>query len=232
MRTDFLSPPPSNAVKEPITNRIYDSILEDIRSGRLAPGQKLKVRDLTSEYGGSTGSCREVLNRLVGERFVQTKGMTGFSVRDLSSEDLIEVLDLRDQLESHAFVQAIQHGGADWEERLVLAFHRLERERVREGASLIEREYHHREFHLALIGVQTSEWHQFFIRILSLHSERYRRILVPKKIFDPEYVRLVDEEHEQIMRLALDRRAEEAAEALKKHRSRSRKDLLIALEGR
>ncbi|MBO9402666.1 GntR family transcriptional regulator [Shimia sp. R9_3] len=232
MRSDILPPSTTSAAKEPITNRIYDSILEDIRSGKLEPGQKLKVRELTSEYGGSTGSCREVLNRLSGERFVQTKGMTGFSVRDLSSQDLVEVLDLRDQLESQAFVQAIQHGDTEWEERLVLAFHRLERERVREGTSLIEREYYHREFHLALIGAHTSEWHQFFIRTLSLHSERYRRILLPKRIFEPEYVRVVDEEHEQIMRLALERRAEEAAEALKKHRSRSRTDLLIALEGR
>ncbi len=232
MRTDILPPSTASTAKEPITNRIYDSILEDIRSGKLEPGQKLKVRELTSEYGGSTGSCREVLNRLAGERFVQTKGMTGFSVRDLSSEDLVEVLDLRDQLESQAFVQAIQHGDTEWEERMVLAFHRLERERAREGTSLIEREYYHREFHLALIGAHTSEWHQFFIRTLSLHSERYRRILLPKRIFEPDYVRVVDEEHEQIMRLALERRAEEAAEALKKHRSRSRTDLLVALEGR
>lgn len=232
MRTDILHPSTNPNAKEPITNRIYASILEDIRSGKLAPGQKLKVRELTSEYGGSTGSCREVLNRLAGERFVQTKGMTGFSVRDLSAQDLIEVLDLRDQLEAQAFVQAIQHGDSDWEERLVLAFHRLERERTREGTSLIEREYYHREFHLALIGAHTSEWHQFFIRTLSLHSERYRRILLPKKIFEPEYVRLVDDEHANIMRLALERRSEQAAAALKKHRSRSRNDLLIALENR
>ncbi|MBO9475442.1 GntR family transcriptional regulator [Shimia sp. R10_1] len=232
MHTDIPPISATSTAKEPITNRIYDSILEDIRSGKLEPGQKLKVRELTSEYGGSTGSCREVLNRLAGERFVQTKGMTGFSVRDLSPEDLIEVLDLRDQLESQALVQAIQHGDTDWEEGMVLAFHRLERERIREGTSLIEREYYHREFHLALIGAHTSEWHQFFIRTLSLHSERYRRILLPKRIFEPDYVRVVDEEHELIMRLALERRAEEAAEALKKHRSRSRTDLLVALESR
>ena len=232
MHTDLPHTSAASAAKEPITNRIYDSVLEDIRSGKLEPGQKLKVRELTSEYGGSTGSCREVLNRLAGERFVQTKGMTGFSVRDLSAEDLVEVLDLRDQLESQALVQAIQHGDTDWEEGLVLAFHRLERERVRGGTSLIEREFYHREFHLALIGAHTSEWHQFFIRTLSLHSERYRRILLPKRIFEPDYVRVVDEEHEQIMRLALERRAKEAAEALKKHRSRSRTDLLVALEGR
>ncbi len=232
MRTDFLPPSTTATAKEPITNRIYDSILEDIRSGKLEPGQKLKVRELTSEYGGSSGSCREVLNRLAGERFVQAKGMTGFSVRGLSSDDLVEVLNLRDQLEAQAFVQAIQHGNAEWEERLVLAFHRLERERSREGSSLNEREFYHREFHMALIGAQTSEWHQFFIRILSLHSERYRRMLLPKKIFEPEYVRIVDEEHEQIMRLALERHPDEAAAALKKHRSRSRTDLLAALEGR
>lgn len=232
MRTDFQTSPATASSKEPITNRIYDSILEDIRSGKLAPGQKLKVRDLTTEYGGSTGSCREVLNRLAGERFVQAKGMTGFFVRGLSAEDLVEVLDLRDQLEAQTIVQAIKHGDADWEERMVLAFHRLERERSREGTALNDREYFHREFHMALIGAHTSEWHQFFIRILSLHSERYRRLLVPEKIFEPEYIKLVDEEHKEIMRLALERRAEEAAEALKTHRSRSRNDLLSILKNR
>lgn len=232
MRTDFLNPASGPATKEPVTNRIYDLILEDIRSGKLAPGQKLKVRELTTDYGGSTGSCREVLNRLAGERFVQTKGMTGFSVRGLSSEDLIEVLDLRDQLEAQAVVQAVEHGDSDWEEQLVLAFHRLERERQREDSVLYEREFYHRAFHMALIGAHTSEWHQFFIRILSLHSERYRRILLPKKIFDPNYIKLVDEEHATIMRLALDRKPQETAEALNKHRSRSRTDLLATLKAR
>lgn len=216
--------PGTDPQKVPVTSRIYDAVLEDIRSGTLAPGAKLKVRDLTGRYDGSTGSCREVLNRLVGERFVESRGMTGFRVRPLSSSDFIEILDLRDQLERQALRNAIENGDNAWEERLIIGFHRMMRQR--ENITLPSRETFHRDFHMALIDSGANSWGQFYVRVLSLHCERYRRIVMPEKIFDKAYLDMVDAEHEALMELSLARKADEAIEALKSHRGRSRDDIL------
>jgi DNA-binding GntR family transcriptional regulator len=218
----------ADSPKESVTLRIYEEVLEDIRSGKLAPGSKLKVRDLSTTYRGSVGSCREVMNRLMGERFVESRGMTGFKVKGLSAVDFAEVHDLRDALEAHALRTAIDIGDAAWEENLILAYHRLTRGGGIED-DIVSREARHRNFHLALIDAGSSDWHKFYVRVLNLHGERYRRILLPKRIQNPDYVAEVDAEHRQLMELCLDRDADRAAVLLKRHRSRSRADLLNEL---
>jgi DNA-binding GntR family transcriptional regulator len=222
---------PANAdsKKESVTLRIYGAVLEDIRSGKLPPGSKLKVRDLSAAYQGSVGSCREVMNRLMGERFVESRGMTGFKVKGLSAEDFAEVHDLRDTLEEHALRVAIDIGGPQWEENLIVAYHRLTRDVPQPNLDIVARETLHREFHHAVIGAGSFEWHQFLVRLLNLHGERYRRILLPDRIKNKTYVDEVDAEHQQLMQLCLDRKADDAAALLKKHRSRSRADLLDAI---
>jgi DNA-binding GntR family transcriptional regulator len=221
----------TDSKKESVTCRIYEAVLEDIRSGRLAPGSKLKVRELSSTYSGSVGSCREVMNRLMGERFVETRGMTGFKVRDLSAVDFAEVHDLRDALEEHALRTAIEIGDAAWEESIIVAYHRLTRGADSAELDIVTRETLHRNFHLALIDAGSSDWHQFYVRVLNLHGERYRRILLPNRIKSASYVKKVDAEHKHLMELCLERNADEAAKLLKMHRSRSRADLLKELSG-
>lgn len=215
--------------KESVTLRIYEAVLEDIRSGKLAPGSKLKVRDLSTTYSGSVGSCREVMNRLMGERFVESRGMTGFKVRDLSASDFAEVHDLRDALEEHALRTAIDVGDAAWEESIVVAYHRLTRGAALVSHDVVAREALHRNFHLSLIRAGSSDWHQFYVRVLNLHGERYRRIFLPHKILSKDYIAEVDAEHEDLMRLCLDRQADQAVALLKQHRGRSREDMLREL---
>jgi DNA-binding GntR family transcriptional regulator len=221
----------ADSKKESVTYRIYEAVLEDIRSGKLAPGSKLKVRDLSSAYTGSVGSCREVMNRLMGERFIETRGMTGFKVRDLCAVDFAEVHALRAALEEHALRTAIKVGDAAWEESIIVAYHRLTRGTDTAGLDIVIRETLHRNFHLALIDAGSSDWHQFYVRVLNLHGERYRRILLPNRIKSASYLEKVDAEHKQLMELCLERKADGAAKLLKKHRSRSRADLLKELRG-
>ena len=110
-----------------------------------------------------------------------------------------------------------------------MAFHRLTRTATEKEQDIVTRESLHRDFHLSLIGAGSSDWHQFYVRVLNLHGERYRRIILPDRIRSAEYVSQVDEEHRQLMELCLNRDADGASSLLKQHRNRSREDLINAL---
>ena len=75
---------------------------------------------------------------------------------------------------------------SNWEENIVVAFHRLTRTATEKEQNIVTRESLHRDFHLSLIGTGLSDWHQFYVRLLNLHGERYRRTFLPDRIRDAD----------------------------------------------
>ena len=80
----------------------YQQIKRDIIFGDLTPGNKLKLDGLRERYAASMSTLRETLSRLASEGFVEAKDQRGFFVTPVSSEDLIEIANLRILLECHA----------------------------------------------------------------------------------------------------------------------------------
>lgn len=78
------------------SDRVADSILQDIRNGRLVPGQHLLEPELTSRLGISRGSLREALKHLAAAGIVTLSRFRGAYISTL---DLKSVLDLLDTLE-------------------------------------------------------------------------------------------------------------------------------------
>jgi GntR family carbon starvation induced transcriptional regulator len=133
---------------------VADRLRADILRGTLAPESRLAMKDLCERYVVGTSPIREALHRLTGEGFVQFFGQRGFRVPPLSLDDLEDLTDLRMLVDEAAIRQAIGRGGDAWEDGIVSAFHRLERQVGRFGSDDDEgiREYDavHRQFHLAL----------------------------------------------------------------------------------
>lgn len=100
-------------------------IRQDIISGALPPGRKLKLEQLKELYSVSVSTLREILSRLATENLVVAEGQRGFEVSPASQQELLELGDLRVLLECHAIGLSFVAGDLDWEARVVAAHHKL-----------------------------------------------------------------------------------------------------------
>jgi DNA-binding GntR family transcriptional regulator len=195
----------------------HQKIMTDIIGGRLKPGRKLRVKSLMDSYGVGNSPAREALNQLVGEGLVVRQDHTGFRVAPTSAEELREIVTTRCWLEEMALRRSIRHGDERWEERIILAHHRLSRTPGPAGVSLLadrlEWEHRHREFHLALISGCGSGILVDYCLELQRRSFRYRNLSSVRAYRD----NLDVAEHREIHDAVLDRDADRAVELLTDH---------------
>ena len=90
-----------------LTEQTYSLLREDIIEGRLAPGSKLRIEHLRTQYGIGAGTLREALTRLVSDALVSTEGQRGFSVTPIAMSDLEDITRLRVHIETDALRQSI-----------------------------------------------------------------------------------------------------------------------------
>lgn len=201
-----------------LAERAYLGLRQDIVTGALPPGQRLRVEHLKDRYEVGAGTLREALGLLVSDALVQAEGQRGFRVAPMSLADLQDVTDNRVFLETEALRQSIRRGDTAWEAALVEAFEQLSRAERRRGAErdIAEWERCNRAFHEALIAAHDSRWNKYMLGILYRHSERYRHLamrLVDMASLDRD----VHREHEDIFKAAMARQEARAALALEAH---------------
>lgn len=210
---DKLSSTPGSSKSQ--TSVAYEAIRNEIISGTHQPGKKLKIQDLADELGVAPGAVREALSRLVPERLVISRDQHGFSVAPLSIDDLIDLTELRCEIEAIALRRAVANSNVDYEVRLISAAHRL-RSMAQpvpgKGAVTADWLAQHAEFHLALVSACDSP------RLIALHaqlyeqSERYRILSAYV-----ETKRDVRDEHQKLVDLALARDADALVAEMTKH---------------
>lgn len=197
------------------TTKAYEFIRFAILDGRLAPERKLKIQELAAELDISPGAVREALSRLIPEQLVVSRDQRGFVVAPLSMADLLDLTDLRCEIEAVALRRSVQLGGIDWEADILAAEHRLRSRNPELSDDETKRQWveHHKAFHFALVSACGSR------RLLALHSqlyeqsERYRGLIM----FHLEKERDVDAEHREIISLALARKTESLIESVIGH---------------
>src|SRR5262245_22083858 len=86
-----------------------------IIGGRFAPGTRLRLDELRSEFGVSLSPLREALMSLGAERLVDVEAQRGFRVPLVSEAALKEITTLRMQFECTALAAAIAQGDLAWE---------------------------------------------------------------------------------------------------------------------
>lgn len=104
---------------------VYRQLRADILAGRQAPGARLPFADLLTRYGASMGVVREALSRLTAEGLVESEAQHGFRVIPISAVDLRHLTAARCAIETLVLREAMQHGGVEWESRVLAAHHRL-----------------------------------------------------------------------------------------------------------
>lgn len=81
-----------------LSDQVYVSLRDSIRSGRFKSGQALQEVTLAAELGVSRTPVREVLARLASEGLIHAEGR-GYSVPRLSTRDIEDIYELRLMIE-------------------------------------------------------------------------------------------------------------------------------------
>jgi DNA-binding GntR family transcriptional regulator len=204
-----------------LSERAYDLIRRDVLNGVLIPGEKLQIEAVSDRYGIGVAPVREALNRLSSEGLVERKSQRGFFVAEISMAALEELVKTRIWLETLALRESIVHWNEEWEEKLVLCYHRLARTHRRlpagAGRELSEEwEARHKEFHLLLLERCGSQWLIDFCSTMMDQAVRYRSLSMN---VHPSLLRRegAAAEHEALMQAVIERDADRACTLLADH---------------
>lgn len=221
----------TKAAPKTVVEAVAAQLREDILSGQLAPGSKLRVETLRDHYGFGSSTLREALLRLASGALVTMEGQRGFQVAGVSLEDFKQICDMRKLLETDALAKSIERGDDQWEAEIVGAFHWLSKieEKVRQKSAdttsesdpsqtlFKEWEHRNRAFHRALISRCENRWLLDFRSTLLDHAGRYLRL----SLTDRTIPRDGHAEHQAILDATLARDTETACRLTRDHIDRT-----------
>ena len=98
--------------RDSLNGQAYARLCRDLKAGRFAPGEKLKLRDLAAEMGISPTPVREALARLISEQALEQVGHHSVRVPVMDEARFAEVCELRLLLEGRAAAHAADHATA------------------------------------------------------------------------------------------------------------------------
>jgi DNA-binding GntR family transcriptional regulator len=200
---------------------IYVLLRSDILDGKLVPGAKLNIRDLSNTYSSGLSPVREALNRLSAEGLVLQADNRGFKVQPVSVPELIDLTQARCWVNEIGVRESINKGDTAWEESVILSCHRLKRTPrfLAAGEAVANPKWAiaHKDFHQALVSACGSNWMIDTCSRLFDAAERYRNLARGAGVSrsDPR------DEHQEIMSAAVDRKTDHVVELLNAHFQRT-----------
>lgn len=102
LTTDSESPGRPGVTPTLVADQVYDVLANDIFSGRLPAGARLRVRDLAEQVGTSVMPVREAIRQLVKSGLAVSHPHRGARVREFTHSELIQIYDVRSLLEVEA----------------------------------------------------------------------------------------------------------------------------------
>lgn len=208
---------PTDDSPKTLTAATLIHLRNDIVAGRLEPGQKLRIQELTHNYNVGSSPLREALFQLASDGFVRVSGQRGFRVAELSLADLEDIIEWRIHNECEALRRSCENRTVEWEGELIAALHKLKA--IEEDDELDDEtagdlwEEQHRVFHFTLYNRCGSAWLLRFCELLSEHGERYRRAFVEYQNIDPQ----IFVEHKEILDAVLAKKTDKAVVILERH---------------
>jgi len=194
------------------THSAYLALREMILTGELPPGQKLKIEQLRNTLETGASPVREALSLLTSDLLVERLDQRGFRAAPASLLNFNEILSLRCVIEDMALRQSMARATAEWEERLVLAHHRMKRAAA-DGA-IPAFEMAHKTFHMSLLDNANSPILERYCGQLYDLNIRYRYLAAGQTNYRK---RDIAAEHEEILDATLRGDADAASAFLVQH---------------
>ncbi len=88
------------------SRRVYNHLRNKLISGEFSPGSRIRYGPVGKELGISATPVREAIGQLANEGFVELVPQLGAVVRKVGTDELTEIYEMREALESYAAATA------------------------------------------------------------------------------------------------------------------------------
>lgn len=103
----------------PLREIVYEELKREILVGEIAPGTRMMEIELADEMGVSRTPVREAIRKLEKEGLVTIEPRKGAYASDVSIKDMVDVLEVREDLEAMAAALAAQRVTEDEKKALL-----------------------------------------------------------------------------------------------------------------
>ncbi|MEJ8567784.1 GntR family transcriptional regulator [Elongatibacter sediminis] len=211
--------------KKTITTLVLEQIREMILSQKLKPGEPLRQVAIGEELNVSRIPVREALLQLEAEGLVKFTPHKGAVVTEVEPDQVEEIFDLRETLESRIFSLAFPRITTEDLEEAQGVLDRFET-LLQPGADISEWSKLNWEFHEALYRPAHRKRTLQFIKMLHADCDRYLRMQISLSGSYED----ADREHRQLLKLCKAGKKREAVQLLKSHIRKTGSDLVQALD--
>jgi DNA-binding GntR family transcriptional regulator len=194
-----------------LSERLRESIEEEIATGKLLPGTRLDEVELATRFGVSRTPIREALRLLLGEGLVETRPQRGAVVAQVTPQRLIEMFEVMGELEAMCARLAARRMSDD-----ELAGIEAAHEACRESATARDADgyfYNNERFHFAIYEASHNTFLFEQASALQRKLRPYRRLQLRVR----NRVQRSFEEHQDIVDALRDGDAEKAVLSVRKH---------------
>ena len=202
-----------------LSGKVVNAIRNDILSGRLAPGSRIRQEELAQQYDVSRIPVREALRQLESDGLVTLRANSGAWVANLNAEEFIEIYKIRERLEPLALRESVPYLK---DEQIA----RLDELQVAMSESTHVEDFLQmdREFHLLTYsGARMSNLNDMIDRFWNT-TQHYRRMFTENA--SPERRWIIHAEHRLLVEALRRRDEDEAERVLFGHIRRTRIDLV------
>jgi len=169
----------------------YQFVQQEIRLGRLVPGQRVVTETIAAQIGTSRMPVRGALLRLASEGLLDMRANRGAVVRSLNAQELREIFEMRSVLEGLAVRNAVQNMEPGHLRQLAGMIDQIERG----SGDYLDWTTSHREWHEYLCGFCKQP--RLLAQLADLHAvmEPYMRMWATQ----PGRVPRMREAHEELV---------------------------------
>lgn len=194
-------------LRERVSSQVQRYLRDKIIQGELREGMRLIEEDIAAELSVSRTPVREALVLLQSKDLVRALKGGGYEVRDFRRE-LIDILDVRVALETHAVRKMVPRVNAELLNRMKAVCDSMEALRPEANE---QRAKLNRSFHEMLVGGAENPR---LVRIVNDYQEYFS---AAQKLFDPKFIKRSEREHRAIVAALESRDVETAVRVVAEH---------------
>lgn len=188
----------------PLREVVFKTIRDAILTGTLRPSERLMENDLAEKLGVSRTPIREALRKLELEGFIEIIPRKGAIVRQITSKEIDDVLEIRGVLEGLAAKKACERMSREQKEKLISVKEEFEEAVKINNVDLMAQK--DVEFHDIIFNSTQNE--RLMIIINNLREQIYRfRVTY---LYDKKYLESIIREHNEITSSILEGDGEKA----------------------
>ena len=207
-----------------LTAEAYQRIKGFILRSEIYPRQKIIIEDLSKQMGISRTPIREAMSRLVKEGYVNHVWNRGFSVKEITIEEVEELYGAREALEPYLAEEAarrVTQGQVQELERLLKEYGEFVERRPRRERRLLDLDFHAKVAEIA--------GNSYLRRVL---GEVFERIVLKQRVVVGQLDRGKDAwlQHRAILAAIRDRKPKDARRHAFYHVRRSKELAMLRLQ--